>query len=333
METAIRLARQACRSEKTQGLGRKRRNKYREEALSRVAGQTERLGISRPDRSAISPPCGTVTCSGSTIDPREANGIGSPGCKGIAEMRLMPGCLVLAVLGLCPASLRAAGGEQTPGLLEPLKPITSISTSIQPQRGRLPTDHAGQVDLQRAASSAAARPPRGWTGFCWTARGSATGPCTLKTRPSNDTDTPWVSVSRWLRPSILWEIWPSCRIAWRQNLPLSASTFSGTSGPAPQLPCVTTGHPCESAAGWPRRESRPGSCSSCRRTFAYAVPPGGRSPRRLEAASPFRPRLSCRPSPSRQPAWSSARDPTPRPVRLPAESAARGRSAGSSFPF
>jgi hypothetical protein len=171
METAIRLARQACRSEKTQGLGRKRRNKYREEALSRVAGQTERLGISRPDRSAISPPCGTVTCSGSTIDPREANGIGSPGCKGIAEMRLMPGCLVLAVLGLCPASLRAAGGEQTPGLLEPLKPITSISTSIQPQRGRLPTDHAGQVDLQRAASSAAARPPRGWTGFCWTAPG------------------------------------------------------------------------------------------------------------------------------------------------------------------
>ncbi len=88
-------------------------------------------------------------------------------------MRLMANCLVLAVLGLCPAGAGASGGsgEQAPGLLEPLKPITSISTSIQPQGGRLPTDYAGQADLQWAARPAAALPSRAWTGFCWTAPG------------------------------------------------------------------------------------------------------------------------------------------------------------------
>lgn len=86
-------------------------------------------------------------------------------------MRLPARCLSIVLFGLCLAGDLASGqsDEPTPTLQTPLKPITSISTSIRPQGERLPADYSKQVDSQRAKLPAAAWPDRPWTGFCWTA--------------------------------------------------------------------------------------------------------------------------------------------------------------------
>ncbi len=88
-------------------------------------------------------------------------------------MRLVARCFSIALLGLCPVGALARDGGNEPMLRvrDPLKPITSMSTSIQPQAGRLPTDYSGQVDSQATESSTAGLADRPWTGICWTAPG------------------------------------------------------------------------------------------------------------------------------------------------------------------
>lgn len=88
-------------------------------------------------------------------------------------MRLLASCFALAILGLRHGAAVAWGesSEPVPGLQEPLKPMASISTSIQPPGGRLPTEYSGQADSQRVEFPATAWADRAWDGFCWTAPG------------------------------------------------------------------------------------------------------------------------------------------------------------------
>lgn len=88
-------------------------------------------------------------------------------------MRFSAICLAIAAMGPFSGGVLAASNAQEAalGLQEPLKPITRIATSIQPQEGRLPTDYAGSLDSQPVESPVAAWPNRPWTSVCWTAPG------------------------------------------------------------------------------------------------------------------------------------------------------------------